>query len=124
MASITLGGLVTTGVELAGDVLADSFGVEHLRMPMPIGIRLTDTFTDRLSELSGQPMPAWLDAERGRLVDAYIDGHKYAADRTAIVYGDEDLVLGIVSFLSRSASAPCWPPRADSPDAWPPNWRR
>jgi nitrogenase molybdenum-iron protein NifN len=100
LASITLGGLVTTGVELAGDLLATDFGVEHLRMPMPIGIRLTDTFTDRLAELSGQKMPAWLDAERGRLVDAYIDGHKYAADRTAIVFGDEDLVLGVTSFLS------------------------
>jgi nitrogenase molybdenum-iron protein NifN len=69
-------------------------------MPLPIGIRLTDTFTDRLTELSGRPMPHWLEAERGRLVDAYIDGHKYAADRSAIVYGDEDLVVGVTAFLA------------------------
>ncbi|MCG2804989.1 nitrogenase component 1 [Propionicimonas sp.] len=100
LASITLGGMVTPGVDLAGEVLQEQFGVEHLRMPLPIGIRLVDTFTDRLTELSGQPMPHWLDAERGRLVDAYIDGHKYAADRTAIVYGDEDLVVGVTAFLS------------------------
>jgi nitrogenase molybdenum-iron protein NifN len=100
LASITLGGMVTPGVELAGDVLAKTADVPHRRMGLPIGIRLTDTFTDLLTELSGQPMPHWLDAERGRLVDAYIDGHKYAADRTAVVFGDEDLVVGLTSFLS------------------------
>jgi nitrogenase molybdenum-iron protein NifN len=100
LASITLGGMVTPGVDLAGEVLAKSSGVPHFQMPMPIGIRLTDTFTDRLTELSGRAMPPWLDAERGRLVDAYIDGHKYAADRTAIVFGDEDLVVGLTSFLA------------------------
>jgi nitrogenase molybdenum-iron protein NifN len=99
-ASITLGGMVTPGVDLAGDVLTKIAGIPHHRMPLPIGIRLTDTFTDRLTELSGRPMPHWLEAERGRLVDAYIDGHKYAADRSAIVYGDEDLVVGVTAFLA------------------------
>lgn len=99
-ASITLGGMVTKGVDLAGEVLSKKFGVPHYRLALPIGIRLTDTFTDLLTELSGRPMPPWLDAERGRLVDAYIDGHKYAADRSAIVFGDEDLVVGLTGFLA------------------------
>jgi nitrogenase molybdenum-iron protein NifN len=105
-ASITLGGLVTNGVELAGEVLAKRFEVAHHKLPLPIGIRLTDIFTDQLSELSGVEMPEWLAAERGRLIDAYIDAHKYAADRTAIVYGDEDLVIGMSTFLAEIGITP------------------
>lgn len=105
-ASITLGGLVTPGVELAGEVLQRKFDVPDLRLSLPIGIRLSDEFRDVLAELSGEEPPAWLAAERGRLVDAYIDGHKYAMDRTAIVFGDEDLVLGISSFLAEIGITP------------------
>ncbi|MDQ1287533.1 MAG: nitrogenase molybdenum-iron protein NifN, partial [Actinomycetota bacterium] len=39
-------------------------------------------------------------AERGRLVDAYVDGHKYVAGKRAVVFGDEDLVVGLTSFLT------------------------
>jgi nitrogenase molybdenum-iron protein NifN len=105
-ATITLGGLVTPGVVLAGEVLSDRFGVPGHRLPLPIGIRLTDALVQLLETLSGKPTPAWLAAERGRLVDAYIDGHKYAADRTAIVFGDEDLVLGLVVFLAEIGITP------------------
>ncbi|MEE9963905.1 MAG: hypothetical protein K4304_02295 [Propionicimonas sp.] len=105
-ASITLGGLVTPGVDLAGEYLAKKFSVPHSHLPMPIGIRLTDEFTDRLSELSSAEMPIWLAKERGRLIDAYIDGHKYGAGRTAIVFGDEDLVVGVASFLAEIGIKP------------------
>jgi nitrogenase molybdenum-iron protein NifN len=105
-ATITLGGLVTPGVALAGEVLSDRFGVPGHRLPLPIGIRLTDALVQLLETLSGKPTPAWLAGERGRLVDAYIDGHKYAADRTAIVFGDEDLVLGLVVFLAEIGITP------------------
>lgn len=104
-ASVTLGGLVTPGVELAGEVLA-ARGVPHHQLPLPVGIRLTDQLTDRLSELTGRPVPHWLTRERGRLVDAYIDGHKYAMDRTAVVFGDEDLVVALCSFLAEIGITP------------------
>ncbi len=105
-ASITLGGLVTHGVQLAGEVLRDTYQVPHHQLPMPIGIRLTDMFTELLSQLSGMPMPDWLVKERGRLVDAYIDAHKYAMDRTAIIFGDEDLVVGLASFCAEIGITP------------------
>lgn len=105
-AAITLGGLVTPGTDLAGDVLATTFGVEHHRLPMPIGIRLTDRFVDLLGDLSGRPAPAWLSDERGRLIDAYVDGHKYLAEATAVVYGDEDLVLALAVFLAEIGITP------------------
>lgn len=105
-ASVTLGGLVSPGVKLAGEVLATRFGVPEHRLPLPIGIRLTDAFTDLLTELSGRPTPDWLAKERGRLVDAYIDGHKYVAERTAVVFGDEDLVLGLAVWLAEIGITP------------------
>jgi len=44
-------------------------------------------------------MPLKYKQERGRLIDAYIDGHKYLFGKRAVVYGEEDFVLGMVSFL-------------------------
>lgn len=105
-ASVTLGGLTTPGVALAGDVLATRFGVPAHRLPLPIGIRLTDAFTDLLADLSGRPAPEWLVTERGRLVDAYIDGHKHVAERVAVVVGDEDLVLGLCVWLAEIGITP------------------
>lgn len=105
-ASITLGGLVTPGTRLAGDVLADRFGVPAHRLPLPVGIRLTDAFVDVLAGLSGRSVPDRWVRERGRLVDAYIDGHKHVAERVAVVYGDEDLVLGLAVWLAEIGIVP------------------
>lgn len=105
-ASITLGGLVSPGIRLAGEVLAHSYGIPHHRLALPIGIRLTDAVTDLLSDLSGRPAPHWLAGERGRLVDAYIDGHKHVAERTAVVFGDEDLVLALTVWLAEIGITP------------------
>lgn len=105
-ASVTLGGLVTPGVRLAGEILEKTFAVPHHALPMPIGIRLTDAFVDTLAELSGREAPAWLAKERGRLVDAYIDGHKHVSEQKAIVFGDEDLVLGLCVWLAEIGIAP------------------
>jgi nitrogenase molybdenum-iron protein NifN len=45
-------------------------------------------------------MPRRYELERGRLVDAYVDGHKYIFGKRAVVYGEEDLVVGLCAFLS------------------------
>ena len=52
---------------------------------------------------AGKPMPEKYREERGRLIDAYIDGHKYVSGTSAVVYGEEDLVVGLSSFLVKSA---------------------
>lgn len=104
--AISLGGLVTPGTALAGDLLAQRYGLQHRRLPLPIGIRLSDLFIDALAELTGSSTPGWLEAERGRLVDAYVDGHKYVAEKTAVLYGDEDLVAGLAVFLAEIGVTP------------------
>ena len=65
--------------ESAGTNLSRRFGVKNIRVGLPIGIRETDAFFEALTELTGVPTPARYANERGRLVDAYVDGHKYVA---------------------------------------------
>ncbi len=90
----------------AGVFLEDQFGVTLHRLGMPIGIRETDRFFALLSEASGRSVPARHENERGRLVDAYVDGHKYLAGKTAVVFGEEDLVVGLTAFLAEIGVRP------------------
>lgn len=73
---------------------------------LPIGVRATDALSDTLAELSGNAAPAWLQQERGRLLDAYADGHKYVFAQRVAVYGDPELVAGIARFLAEIGARP------------------
>lgn len=92
--------------ESAGANLERRFGVQNLRVGIPVGIRETDAFFDALERLTGRPMPEKYASERGKLVDAYVDGHKYVAGKRAIVYGEEDLVIAMVAFLAEIGVKP------------------
>lgn len=83
----------------AGQWLEKKFDVPCHNLGMPIGINETDRFFNFLEVISGKQTPNRHIRERGRLVDAYVDGHKYLFGKRAIVYGEEDLVIGLVSFL-------------------------
>jgi len=63
-------------------------------------IRAMGGLTAELAALSGRPVPERYSAARGRLIDAMVDGHKYLSGKRAIVYGEEDLVVGLTSFLA------------------------
>lgn len=96
---------VALGTDVSGDRdagvwLAETRGVPLTRIPLPIGVENADRFFATLSEAAGTPIPdRWLKA-RGRLVDAYIDGHKYLAGKKAILYGENDFVSAVGSFLA------------------------
>lgn len=83
----------------AGKWLEKNFDVPCKSLGMPIGINETDRFFSKLEEISGKTTPIHYQRERGRLIDAYVDGHKYLFGKRAIVYGEEDLVIALVSFL-------------------------
>jgi nitrogenase molybdenum-iron protein NifN len=85
----------TTG----GLLLAERFRQPRFLLGLPIGLRESDAFFRRLEEISGRDTPEEHLKERGRLVDAYVDGHKYVFGKRAIIYGEEDLVAGLVAFL-------------------------
>jgi nitrogenase molybdenum-iron protein NifN len=90
----------------AGRLLEERHGVPWRPLGMPIGLRETDEFFKVLEELAGRITPGRHTAERGRLIDAYVDGHKYIFDKRAVVFGEEDLVVGLVSFLAEIGVKP------------------
>jgi nitrogenase molybdenum-iron protein NifN len=90
----------------AGRVLQERHGASCHVLDLPVGIRQSDAFFDLLSSYAGKTVPAKHAAERGRLVDGYIDAHKYLSNVRAIVYGDEDLVVGLSAFLTEVGIKP------------------
>jgi nitrogenase molybdenum-iron protein NifN len=87
--------MVFTGAEW----LETNCDVPRIPLGLPIGINETDKFFKALETLSGKTTPIRHQRERGRLIDAYVDGHKYIFGKRAVVFGEEDMVIGLVSFL-------------------------
>nr|WP_321513867.1 nitrogenase component 1 [uncultured Pseudodesulfovibrio sp.] len=83
-----------------GTSLQTAFGVKNHRIGLPMGLRESDRFFETLEDITGDSMPQRYELERGRLVDAYVDGHKYVFGKRAVVYGEEDLVAGLCAFLA------------------------
>jgi nitrogenase molybdenum-iron protein NifN len=96
----------TIGEKSGGAVLANKHGVKRIVLGTPIGIAETDALFDTLSSLSGNPVPLKHTMERGRLLDSYIDCHKYIFGKKAIIYGEEDLVVGLAAFLAEIGIVP------------------
>jgi len=92
-------GRVLASQPSAGKTLEKKHGVFLQSLGLPIGIRETDTLFRTLEALTGNPTPTRYTKERGRLVDSMVDGHKYLFGKKAVVYGEEDLVIGLTSFL-------------------------
>ncbi|RPH39653.1 MAG: nitrogenase, partial [Desulfobulbaceae bacterium] len=90
----------------AGTSLERMYGTPLFRLGMPVGIRETDRLMSKLAEISGGEIPARYTAARGRLIDAMVDGHKYIFGKRAVVYGEEDLVVGLTSLLAEIGVQP------------------
>jgi nitrogenase molybdenum-iron protein NifN len=98
--------LTTESVRTAGRILDEKFGVPRHLLGLPIGMNETDKFMGTLETLSNRSIPAKYMRQRGRLLDSYIDGHKYVFEKRAIVYGEEDLVIGLTAFLCEIGIVP------------------
>jgi nitrogenase molybdenum-iron protein NifN len=90
----------------AASFLEEKFSVPAHRVGLPIGVTETDAFLGVMEKLSHRHRPARFKQERGRLIDAYIDGHKYVSGKRAVVFGDEDLVVGLASLLAEFGVVP------------------
>ncbi|MDR1957769.1 MAG: hypothetical protein LBQ54_01775 [Planctomycetaceae bacterium] len=86
--------------------LQEQFGVPMQNIELPIGIENTDAFFSALNEITGQSTPGIHAKHRGRLIDAYFDGHKYVSGKRAILYGEEDFVTAMASFLDEIGIVP------------------
>jgi nitrogenase molybdenum-iron protein NifN len=92
--------------EDAGQWLETACGVPLARRDLPIGIENCDAFFKTLAEFSGRDIPPVWEKQRSRLIDAYIDGHKSVSGKRALVYGEEDFVAALVSFLDEIGMIP------------------
>ncbi len=72
----------------------------------PWGIKGTDEFLMALSEMTGKAIPAELEVERGRLVDAMTDSYAWIHGKKFAIYGDPDLIYGVTSFLLELGAEP------------------
>jgi nitrogenase molybdenum-iron protein NifN len=94
------------GRTTAATYMEAEWGIPAVTCGLPIGLGQTDMFFGALGEVAGREIPEKHLKERNRLVDAYIDGHKYVFGKRAIVYGEADLVASMTSFLDEIGIVP------------------
>lgn len=99
-------GLTDTMLTTAAGLLREKFGVHCCRLALPIGINQTDRLFRVLGGLAKSAIPSKHENERGRLLDSYVDGHKYVFGKRAIIYGEEDMVVSMASFLTEIGIVP------------------
>lgn len=73
---------------------------------IPMGLEWTDEFLMKMSELTGKPIPASLEKERGRLVDMMTDSHTWMHGKKFAIWGDPDFVMGVAKFLLEMGAEP------------------
>ncbi|MDJ0780701.1 MAG: nitrogenase component 1 [Desulfosarcinaceae bacterium] len=98
VASLECGLLLAAEKETAGTWLATQFDVPLHRQGLPIGISQSDRLFDTLAAVSGKAIPQKYTDQRGRLLDALVDGHKHLSGVRVAIFGEEDLVAGLAAF--------------------------
>lgn len=89
-----------------GAYLRDTFGVPLVNLPLPVGIENTDRFMEVLEEHTGRTLPERLRYERGWLIDAMADSHKYNASARPLIYGEPELVYAYTCACLENGAVP------------------
>ncbi len=92
-------GLGVVSKNLALEYLEESRCVPGHSVPIPIGLSNTDSFFTEMVKILGCSIPEKYQKERGRLLDAMVDVHKYLYGVKAAVYGDPDTVFSLTTFM-------------------------
>lgn len=90
----------TTSKFLAG------LGVPVETLAMPMGIAGTDKFIEAVAKFTGKEVPDEITNERGRAIDAMTDAHQYIHGKRFALFGDPDILIGLVSFLLEMGGMP------------------
>jgi nitrogenase molybdenum-iron protein beta chain len=88
------------GSEQAAQELWKKHRVPYDVLNLPLGIRATDRFLTKLSEITGYPIPDSITAERGRAVDMITDYQQYLYGKRVALWGDPDQLLSLSEFLA------------------------
>lgn len=89
-----------------GQYIANDWGQEFVTVMEPIGINATDAFLAEVTRLTGRPVPAAVEKERARAVDAIVDSHPYVHGKRLAMVGDPDFLLGLISFSLETGMKP------------------
>ena len=73
---------------------------------MPIGIAGTDKFIEAVAKFTGKDVPEEITIERGRAIDSMTDAHQYIHGKKFALFGDPDLLMGLVTFLLEMGALP------------------
>jgi nitrogenase molybdenum-iron protein beta chain len=65
----------------------------------PMSIDAMDDFLMAVSDLTGKPIPAELEEERGQVIDMMADLHQHYFGKKVAIFGDPDIVSGLTTFL-------------------------
>ncbi|MDK9696937.1 MAG: nitrogenase molybdenum-iron protein subunit beta [Siculibacillus sp.] len=84
----------------------------------PLGIRATDAFLMKVSELSGKAIPEAIRMERGRLVDAMADSQSHLHGKKYAIYGDPDFVQAMAQFVMETGGEPTHCLATNGTKAW------
>lgn len=88
-------GITADAEHSAGRFLQETFGVPLYTVPIPIGVKNTDLFFQALVLATGKTLPESIVKERGRLLDAMVDSHKYNFAGRSVIFGDPELVYAL-----------------------------
>ncbi|WMW26052.1 nitrogenase component 1 [Methanolobus sediminis] len=99
-------GLGITNDNKAVNYLEQTFDIPSQNLPLPIGLEYTDRVLAALSNISGAEIPDEFQKERGRLIDAMVDSHKYVYGTKVAIYGDPNNVLGMLSLALENGMHP------------------
>jgi len=89
-----------------GLFLQNEYGVPLINLPLPIGLENTDLFIEALQTLGGRPVPDDLALERGWLLDAMADAHKYNAGGRPVIYGEPELIYAFAGTCAENGAYP------------------
>ncbi len=93
-------------------------GQEVVVLNAPMGVAGTDEFVMAISRLTGKPVPAELELERGQLVDAMADSQAHLHGKRFALYGDPDQMLGTTRFLLELGAEPAHVLATNGADPW------
>lgn len=115
LASLTIGGtakseiftlgesiatlVIGTSLNKAADLLYERTGVPDFRFDSLMGLAACDQFTQALSQISGNPVPAKIERQRAQLQDAMVDCHFMFGFARFALAADPDLLLMLTDFL-------------------------
>jgi nitrogenase molybdenum-iron protein beta chain len=83
----------------AANALEDKCDVRRKRLELPIGLRGTDRFIEKMRTMAGVKVPDSITDERGRLLDMMADMQQYFYKKRVALYGDPDQLASLTQFL-------------------------